>query len=220
MYLIDKFKYNLKRIKYRRSNILISNDVDFESCIFEGGNVIHSFSNVSFSEIGYGTYIGKNSDLIASKIGRFCSIGNNVKLALGKHPLSTFVSTHPSFFSLRKQAGFTYVDKNKFEEFKYVEEGKVLKIGNDVWIGTNVTIFDGVVIGDGAVIGANSLVVRDVEPYSINVGSPAKIVRYRFPQSHISYLLNFKWWDKDLDWIKDNADLFENIEKLKSVYKQ
>jgi carbonic anhydrase/acetyltransferase-like protein (isoleucine patch superfamily) len=123
------------------------------------------------------------------------------------------VSIHPAFFSTAKQAGFTYVKKQLFNEKLYSSEQPEihLEIGNDVWIGNNVSIMGGIKIGDGAIIGTKSLVTKNVEPYSIVGGVPAKILSKRFTDEEIGFLINAKWWEKDENWIIDNVDLFSNI---------
>ncbi len=83
-------------------------------------------------------------------------------------------------------------------------------IGNDVWIGQNATILPGVHIGDGAIIGANSVVASDVEPYSIVVGNPVKLIRYRFDEELTSLLLKFKWWDKPVEEINGLIPILTN----------
>lgn len=92
-------------------------------------------------------------------------------------------------------------------------------IGNDVWIGENVTILPGVHIGDGAIIGANSVVSKDVKPYSIVAGNPIKEIKKRFNDEQIKILENIKWWDWDIDKILNNLDviLSNDIEKLKDL---
>ena len=97
------------------------------------------------------------------------------------------------------------VEKNLFDEFPSTD------IGNDVWIGNNVIIKYGVKIGDGAILGAGAVVTKDVEPYSIVGGVPAKVIKYRFSPDEIKFLLAFKWWDKDLNWLKENKHKFQNI---------
>jgi acetyltransferase-like isoleucine patch superfamily enzyme len=133
---------------------------------------------------------------------------------LGIHPSRDFVSTHPIFFSTKKQVGITFADKD------YFQEEKGIKIGNDVWIGANVIILDGVTIGDGAIIGAGAVVTKDVPPYSIYGGVPAKLIRYRFEQKTIDFLVKFKWWNKDEEWLKTNFQDFHNIDTFLQRYAQ
>lgn len=187
------------------------------SSTFEGRHAIGNESSFQQSHLGYGSYLGENCTFYKTRIGRFCSIGSDVKCIYGKHPSNTFVSTHPSFFSLRKQAGFTFVNENKFEEFETPldEDGKYsIEIGNDVWIGNHVKLMDGVRIGDGAIIATNTLVLRDVEPYSIVGGSPGKHIRFRFNEDQRKFLSKFKWWDKESSWIAENASHFVNVDEF------
>lgn len=183
---------------------------------------VGNYANICNSFIGLGTYIGESSFLANAKVGRFCSIANNVRTNMGKHPVKKFVSTHPAFFSLKKQAGFTFVKEQLFDEHEYFNSEKkyVVEIGNDVWIGYDVTIMDGVKIGDGAIIGAKSLVTSDIEPYTINVGIPAQKIGYRFKKEIRDFLLDFKWWNKSFDWIKNNSGLFTDIELFYKKYKE
>lgn len=212
---------NLKRIYLKFiKKVIIKNKTNFTiNSKFDGVNVIGANSNIFNSHIGYATYMGSNSYFVNTVIGKYCSIANNVKTVVAKHPTDTFVSTHPAFFSTLKQAGFTYTNKQLFDEIKYIDkENKVsVIIGNDVWIGENVIILGGVTIGDGAVIGAGAVVTHDIEPYSINVGVPSKKIRYRFEKNEIEFLKNLKWWDKPEEWIKNNIDKFENINKMKEL---
>ena len=157
-------------------NVVVSLDTQFE-----GKSVVNRGCNISNSYIGLGTFIAPNSQLIQAKIGKFCSIGQNVQTRFGLHPSRKFVSTHPAFFSLQDQAGFTFVKEQCFEEHKYVDKEKkyFVEIGNDVWIGNDVRIMDGVRIGDGAIIGLGSIVTKDIEPWTINVGAPTKAIGIR-----------------------------------------
>jgi virginiamycin A acetyltransferase len=158
--------------------------------------------------IGKFTYINKYSliDKNTLSIGRFCSIAYGVKIGLGHHPVE-WVSTH--HFAYDKKYGFVKETRN----FEGNPDQRCI-IGNDVWIGANSIILAGVKVGDGAIVGANSLVTKNVEPYSIVFGTPAKFHRYRFDDKIREELLKIKWWDWEDKKIMDNIDLFDTPEKL------
>ena len=92
-------------------------------------------------------------------------------------------------------------------------------IGNDVWIGANVYLMDGVMVGDGAIIASNALVTKDVPPYAIVGGVPAKVIKKRFEEDKIDFLLDFKWWEREESWIRNNAEKFTNIENFYKTFK-
>jgi len=185
----EKFKVLITNnmIKRKYDVILKKGASAGRSTIFEGKNLLNINAQLYSSYIGFGTYVSGNSKLIKVKVGKYCSIGQNVKNYFGIHPSSDFVSTHPSFFSTSKQAGFTFVETNSFEEHKFVDENNefVVYIGNDVWIGNDVSIMDGIIIGDGAIIATGAIVTKDVEAYTIVGGVPAKIIRKRFSEEEI-----------------------------------
>jgi len=203
-----------RTIKTEKGGAFLGRKVSFDSLTqFEGGNRISSRTSLSNCFIGYGTNIGNSSCFVNCKIGRYTSIGARVIIIRGKHPLS-YVSTHPAFYSLKKQVGFTYVTEQKFEEFEVPKYDDVYatSIGNDVWIGSDVKLLEGVNVGNGAVIAAGAVVCKDIEPYSVYGGVPAKLIKYRFSQSVIDKLQSLEWWNKSESWIKDNADSFDNID--------
>lgn len=185
-----------------------------KATVLEGYNRIGNLSIVNGTFIGRGTYMGMNNVFIRCKIGRFCSIADNIKVVAGTHPVCSFVSYHPAFFSVLKQAGFCFVTENKFKDYKVTPDNYYAEIGNDVWIGDGVTILGGCRIGDGACIAAGAVVTKDVEPYSIVGGVPAKHIKYRFTEEQRNFLLNFQWWNKDFVWLENNSILFENIDNL------
>ena len=91
-------------------------------------------------------------------------------------------------------------------------------VGNDVWIGDDVTIMGGITVSDGAIIGTGSIVTKNVPAYGIVVGSPAKIIRYRFSEYEIEKLLNIQWWNKSHEWIKHHSHYFMDVKSfLKNV---
>lgn len=199
------------RQKYKRRNIIISRTAHFDNnTVFEDNVKLYPHSWVSRSYIGRNTYIGSKTSLPNCKIGRFCSISGNVQVISATHPADMFVSTSPVFYSVRKQCGNTFVKTNKFDEMLSVD-GKNAIIGNDVWIGKNAIIKGGVTIGDGAIVAMGAIVTKDVPPYAIVGGIPAKIIRYRFGPEQISKLLEFQWWNKNEEWLKKNVNVFEDI---------
>jgi acetyltransferase-like isoleucine patch superfamily enzyme len=148
-------------------------------------------------------------------IGNFCSIASNVTIYLGGNHRSDWVTTYPF--------GHANANPHIFNNFNGVghpaTKGDVI-IGNDVWIATNVTIMSGVTIGDGAVIANNSHVVKNVDPYTIVGGNPAKYIKQRFSDNQIQQLLTIKWWDKSIDEINRLAPLLcsSNIDDLISSF--
>jgi len=138
--------------------------------------------------------------------GAFCSIADGVGIFVGRHgrhPLDC-VSTYPIAYALGvRPSGRVHSANAPKEDLSVV-------IGNDVWIGRDALIFAGVKIGDGAVIAARAVVNRDVAPYSIVVGIPAKKIRLRFDERICSKLLNLRWWDWPDELLKKRIDFFSD----------
>jgi acetyltransferase-like isoleucine patch superfamily enzyme len=139
-------------------------------------------------------------------IGKYCSISTRVVIFLGSDHRTDWVSTYPFPMLWENARGIPGHPTTK---------GDVM-IGDDVWIGYQVTILSGVRIGDGAVIGTGSVVARDVPPYAIVAGNPARIVRYRFDEKAIEKLLQIKWWDWPNEKVKENVHLIcsDSIEEF------
>lgn len=184
-----------------------------DDTVLEGANSIGSCARLKHTFMGYGSYVGDYSDVPGCKIGRFCSIGEEVKRVKGTHPLH-FVSTHPAFYSPHHPSRVAFVDTQKFDEYRYADSHYNIVIGNDVWIGSNVRLIDGVTIGDGAVVLAGAVVVKDVPPYSIVGGVPAKVISSRFDENTVRRLLRARWWDREIPWIRAHADTFTDVEAL------
>lgn len=184
--------------------------------LFEGRNYLSEGTKVVNSYFGYASGTGSECFLKDVEIGRYVCIARDVRTVIGAHPSSKFVSIHPAFYSTTQQWGFTYIKENRFEVNKRIDKIRNIsvQIGNDVWIGESVRILEGITIGDGAIIGAGTVVTKNIPPYAIVGGTPAKIIRYRFSEELIEKLMQLKWWDKDEEWIKKNAYLFDDAEKL------
>lgn len=186
--------------------------------VFEGKNALFTRSSVSNCEIGLCTYISSDTHLSNTRAGRFCSIADHVRTGFGTHPTDTFVSTFPSFYYDTKNIPFSFMSHKPplYSIWRYTDNKQkyVVEIGNDVWIGSHVLIMDGVKIGDGAIIAAGAVVTKDVEPYSIVGGVPAKHIKYRFNKEQITNLLKAKWWEQDFDWIKEHYLDFQNCDSF------
>lgn len=175
--------------------------IDAGCCINEKTEIepnTHVLNNciINFSKIGSYSYIGRYCIIQNTTIGKYCSIANDVFIGLGKHP-TDLISTSPLFYRKRNTLKLQLVEKDfDFEEYANIS------IGNDVWIGTRAIIMDGLKIGTGAIIAANSVVTKDVPPYAIVAGVPAKIIKYRFQENKIDELLTSEWWNWSLKEIK------------------
>lgn len=206
--------YKVKKLNIKVSNnSLINNDTSFS-----GSNSIGPKTNVSSSVIGFATYVGSDCGLSHCEVGNYSSIGNNVSILANNHPVSTFVSTHPAFHRathpLMKSLDLSFATYDLYPETKYAKKGIQVVIGSDVWIGNDVKILPGLSIGDGAVIASGAIVTKDVLPYSISGGIPAKHIKFRFSEDKVKWLLNYKWWYLPKDTLKKNYKLFSNIDDL------
>jgi acetyltransferase-like isoleucine patch superfamily enzyme len=164
----------------------------------------HSYSDGEINIIG---------DTAELHIGKFCSVAKNVTVFLGENHHTEWVTTYP--FPIigdmwTNTEGLSNVAPTK---------GDVV-IGNDVWIGQGVTIMSGVTIGDGSVIGACSVVAKDIPPYSIAVGNPVRVVKYRFDEETIKKLLKLRWWRWSDNQINEHLKEIcsEDIEKLCTIH--
>ncbi|WP_298881817.1 CatB-related O-acetyltransferase [uncultured Polaribacter sp.] len=202
-----KIAYTNYKLKKKYKTLKLSGKNSINDCKFGEYNYLEN-ANLSNSELGSFSYIGKDSYVKNTKIGKFTCIGPNVKIGLGEHPTNTFVSVHPVFYSKAKQVGLSFVDKNCFEEYKETS------IGHDVWVGANVIIRGGVKIGHGAIIASGAIVTKDILPYEIVGGIPAKVIKSRFEKDEIDALLKSAWWNNDIEWLNKKAQVFRNIKNF------
>lgn len=193
-----------------------------KNCKFEGRNIICKGTTFSGS-LGYGSYLGDNCNLNA-EIGRFCSIGPGCHYINQSHPYKApFVSTSRQFVSMSgRSGGKTFTKHQVFDEFLFFdkERGLINKIGNDCWLGADVTLIGGVEIKDGAVVLANAVVTKDVPPYAIVGGVPAKIIGYRYDEETIALLQRTHWWTMDEQWLDEHWDLMVDLEKYKKYFQK
>jgi acetyltransferase-like isoleucine patch superfamily enzyme len=194
--------------KYAAQSLAIGYMVRFSNCTFGQYNTLNEGVSLTNVALGDFTFIGIATRIVNAEIGKFSSIGADVLIGLGKHPSRDFVSTHPIFYSPLCQAQITFASTPFYQEVESV------KIGNDVWIGTRAVILDGVTIGDGAIVAAGAVVTKDVPAYAIVGGVPAKVIRYRFEPEDIEFLQQYRWWSKDVDWLRENASKFHNVRDL------
>ncbi|MDR1126365.1 MAG: CatB-related O-acetyltransferase [Deltaproteobacteria bacterium] len=163
------------------------------------------------SSLGKYSYMQGNSSFFNVHIGCYCSIAPNVTIGDIQHPIS-WLSTHP----------FQYIPSTKFKTLPY--EGEPHKnnqviVGNDVWICRHAVILTGVQVGDGAIVGAGAVVTKNVPPYAIVGGNPARIIRYRFDEKTITELLSLAWWQlepEDMDGV-NFANIHEAILQIKQI---
>ena len=160
---------------------------------------------VNHSYLGDYSYISPHTRLVYANIGKFCSIGGNCNIGMGTHPIS-YLSTSPLFYSSIKIFGDRWVEKTCYNEFEQVF------IGDDVWIGEKAMVMGGVTIHNGAIIAAGAIVTKDVPPYAIVGGVPAKIIRYRFPNDIITQLEKINWTKLDDNIIRNNINLFQSTD--------
>lgn len=190
--MLSKIKTLIINLCYRQKNrnLKLPLFTTTRVCSFGYHNIIYENVRLVNVKLGDYSYIGGSCRVMNAEIGKFCSIGPEVLIGgQPAHPLH-LKSTFPGFY--QKNPSFYGVE----HEYEYLDpEFRKVIIGNDVWIGSRALILDGVTIGDGAVIAAGAVVTKDVPPYAIVGGVPAKIIKYRFSEKKISQMLKSQWWN-------------------------
>ncbi len=163
-----------------RGKSVINSQVDKTAKVYSGCSVVNS-------SLGRYSYMGYDCEVVNCAIGNFCSIASGVRIGGAEHPFD-WVSTSPVFQNV-KHSG----PKKRFAHLK-VPFSKQTVIGHDVWIGYNAIVKAGVTISNGAVIGAGAVVTKDVPPYAVVAGNPAKVVKFRFDDETIKKIEKLQWW--------------------------
>ena len=180
--------------------------------IGEKPSKINAQSTILHSSIGRYSYCGYGCTLVNCEIGRYCSIANGVSVGLSNHPMD-WVSTSPAFHLCPGRS-----IPRDMAVLSYDAAAPHTVIGHDVWIGENVLIKSGVTIGNGAVIGMGSVVTRDIAPYTVVAGNPARVIRQRFVPELAARLDASRWWDMDPAVLKKFSHLMDDPEGfLKSL---
>lgn len=197
----------------RQSSDLVSVMERYKKDIRENRTGKYNNANVSIGDFTYGTpAIYSFGDGTQAVIGKFCSIGPNVTILLGGEHRTDWCTTYP-FNALMRE--FSYIKGHPHSKGN-------IKIGNDVWIGYGVKIMSGVTIGDGSVIAANACVSKDVAPYTIVGGVPARKIKNRFDDDIIAKFIEMKWWDWDYELIYEAIPLLQSnsFEELFEFYRK
>lgn len=185
------FKSNYSILSFVNSNCDISDKA-----------TIYRRSRINGVKLGDYSYLGRGTVAHNVIIGKFCSISDFCTIGLPAHTISS-ISSSPIFNSIHNGTRYRWTNKNTFHS--EIE----IKIGNDVWIGYGTMVVKNVTIGDGAIIAAGSVVTKDIPPYAIVGGVPAKIIRYRFSPEIIEKLLKLQWWNLNEETLKKNLHIFQ-----------
>jgi phosphonate metabolism protein (transferase hexapeptide repeat family) len=171
--------------------------------------------NCSIVESTFGDYSYTAGDvsIIYSDVGKFCSIASHVRLNPGNHPMERVTQHHMTY--RRVQYGFADSDDHGFFDWRRADK---VTVGHDVWIGHAAIVLPGVTIGHGAVVAAGAVVSRDVEPYTVVAGVPARPIRRRFPESVAAQLIAVAWWDWPRELLEERFAEFNDLDRFLTNY--
>lgn len=192
---------------------VIDEDVRLIDTVLGAYTHIYAHSVLNEVVVGDFSYCAGYNQIDYAKIGKFCSIASFVRINPGNHPTYRRVAQH--HFTYRSAAYGLGADDIDFFAWRRADP---VFIGNDVWIGHNASIMPGVTIGNGAVIGTGAVVTKNVEPYSIVAGVPAKKIKMRFSDELIEKTEKSKWWDWEYETIKERLPDFRNFDEFAKKY--
>ena len=211
---ISKYKHIYSISKLSKENPTCDLNITAQLTNVTLGKYVKIFDNSKIynSKIDSHTYIQMNGRIFNCSIGKFCSIAASVSIAPGIHDLNN-ISTHPAFYQKSSPLPKVFARNNSVVTCKNVT------IGHDVWIGEKVVILDGINIGTGAIVAAGAVVTKDVEPYAVVGGVPAKLIKFRFDKETIRCFQKSEWWNFTENWFEENYELMSNttmfVNKLK-----
>ncbi len=209
----QKFDYKFMNLKFILSKILKKLRISsVRNSKIHVTSKIESGSSVYFSSFDRYSFCGYDCELYHADIGSFTSIANQVVIGGARHPME-WLGMSPVFYKGRDSV------KMKFSEHE-LNMPERTTIGHDVWIGHSAIILSGVQVGNGAVVGAGAVVTKDVPPYAIVAGNPAKIIRYRFNEDLVTELMEIKWWDMNDENLYKLAIYAENPIEFIRYYRE
>lgn len=203
----------MRNVKYVISRLIKKLPIpSIKNSVISKFSKVEAGSQVVNSTFEKHSFCGYNCTILNTKIGKYTSIASDVKIGLVQHPID-WLSTSPVFYKGRDSI------KTKISEFEFNNKVTTI-IGNDVWIGEGCFIKQGVKVGNGSIVGMGSVVTKDVEPYAIVVGNPAKLIKYRFNIEIIAKLENLKWWDLDEEVLRKKSSKVTNIDAFLAEFEK
>jgi acetyltransferase-like isoleucine patch superfamily enzyme len=170
---------------------------------------LESGTTMYHSTMGRHSFCGYDCDISHAEIGSFVSIANGVVIGGGRHPME-WVSMSPVFYEGRDSVRAKFATHRR-------EPPRLVRVGHDVWIGRSAIVLPGVEIGDGAVVGAGAIVTKDVAPYAIVAGNPARLIRARFDDATVARLRASRWWELDDEALGILGPLVVDVERFLEV---
>ncbi|GAL88713.1 CatB-related O-acetyltransferase [Jejuia pallidilutea] len=206
--LLEVANNHSRDIQNRRRfpNAKISKGCNFSNDVSIGDYTsIYGNNTINHCKIGFCSYTNFDCIIQNAEIGNYCSIAHGVRIGLGSHPTHLF-STARMFYKAH-----TYFKAPIMEQIEDYSEYETITIGSDVWIGAEAIVMDGVTIGHGAIVAAGAVVTKNVPPYAIVGGVPAKIIKYRFNEKQREAMLKTQWWTKQPNEVRKMNTIFEDI---------
>lgn len=186
--------------KILRGKSILHSKIDRSATICSGSTLKHC-------SVGRHSYCGYDCEIYHCQIGNFCSIAGGVHIGGAEHP-TNWVSTSPAFYAVKQSP-----PKKRFAQFAPAVD-KQTRIGSDVWIGYGAVIKQGVQIGSGAIVAAHAVVTKDVPPYAVVGGVPARLIRFRFSADIVDKLMKTAWWELSDKEIEKVAPLMNDPKAL------